>query len=1277
MPSGRLDEARDYAFADLALALRKRGGLTQRELASLLHVSGQSIHTWESGLSYPGTTHLKELIALYLDRGALASGREEQEAAAMWASVRERAPRRVQPFDPAWFAALQGAPVRSAPAAPDPLAEAGPAPRQDWGEAPTAPVLHGRAEELAALANWVREGSCRVVQVLGTGGVGKTTLAAQLSYELASVFAVIYWRSLRNALPVDEWLAGAIAALTAGQAVAPEGFDDRLALLLGLLRARPALLVLDNLEAVLEPGTPEVRYRTGLEGYRTVLERLADGAHRGCLLLTSREQPLRADGRAIRALHLEGLGVEDGRALLGSRALAGDDGAWRTLVARYGGNPLALAVVGETIRGVFGGNIAAFLAQDAAVFGGIRQLLDAQVRRLSGSERAILGWLAARREPAGFAALVDGLGPGVARGDVVEALEALQRRSLVEWGLGGTFTLQPAVLEYAVAHAPTWAPAASGLAPQPTAAGTPDRPPTNLPQARTSFVGRAAELATLAQALDPATRTGSRLLTLTGVAGCGKTRLALAVADMVRDAYGDGAWLVGLAALPASPGAEPTPVAAAALGALGLHEQPGQEPLDTLVAHLQPRHLLLVLDNCEHVVAACAALAARLLGACPMVRILTTSQQALGYAGETAWRVAPLEVPPPVEGAATPGAVQLLEQSDAVQLFVQRAHAVLPGFELRAETTANVAAICRRLDGLPLAIELAAARLNVLSVAEILARLDDRFRLLRRGRRGATDRHQTLQATLDWSYGLLDPAAQAVLRRLAVFSGGWEVTAAEVVCAGEAVAAVDVLDVLDELLERSLLYVQQAEGLPRYGMLETVRQYGAQQLEWAGEAGAVRDRHLRWCATLAEQAAPALLGSVQALWLARLKREHDNLRAALQWALDRNLDTLGLRTAGSLGKFWLRGGHQREGRRWLGALLALAPHGEDAEGLAVRATALETAAGLAEDAHEFAQATALYVESDGLKRTLGQAEHSAAMLMNAAVGARAGGEYARATALLEECLDQYRELGNRASPLDDGLGLSLSFAFRFTHLALVLRERGAYARAVALCQECLALARELGDAEGVGQALLSLADVARDQGDTARMHAFGEESLALFRDLGQPYGVGFSLNNLAQAAYLDGDLARAASRAAESASIFRDMQAGPSLAEVLITLGRVRGAQGETAAALANLSEALALATPKGPRLVVAAALEERGVQAVRQGHERHGIHLLGAVARMRQAMGTPVRPADRPTIEGALAAARASLGDPTFIDVWAAGQALSEEQLVQAAAMPEDDAAR
>ena len=283
MSSSRFDEDRDYAFADQALALRKRAGLTQRDIGALLDVSLHSIHAWEAGRSYPATERLQRLIAVYVERGAFRTGREEEEAAALWATVRAKAARRTPPFDPAWFAGLPRTGDDGRPTAPVTPADAAAAPRQDWGEAPAAPVIQGRAAELSTLARWIGEEHSRVVQVLGAGGIGKTTIAVQLAHDLAPAFTAVYWRSLRNAPPAEEWLAGAIGALSTGQAALPDGLAARLGLLLEALRAQRALLVLDNLEAVLEPGAPEVRYRAGYEGYGTLLQRLAESVHQGCL----------------------------------------------------------------------------------------------------------------------------------------------------------------------------------------------------------------------------------------------------------------------------------------------------------------------------------------------------------------------------------------------------------------------------------------------------------------------------------------------------------------------------------------------------------------------------------------------------------------------------------------------------------------------------------------------------------------------------------------------------------------------------------------------------------------------------------------------------------------------------------------------------------------------------------------------------------------------------------------------------------------------------------
>ena len=793
---------------------------------------------------------------------------------------------------------------------------------------------------------------------------------------------------------------------------------------------------------------------------------------------------------------------------------------------------------------------------------------------------------------------------------------------------------------------------------------SPEPHPTNFSPARTSFVGRVAAMAGLRQALDRTTGTPASLLTVTGVAGCGKTRLALTVADAVKANYPDGVWLVELAPLPANGTADPAPIEAATLAAIRLRERSGRTPLNTLTDHLKSRRLLLVLDNCEHVVAACAALTAQLLAACAELQILTTSQYPLGIASEIVWRLDMLEVPPGLEGVPTPQQVEQLGQSEAVQLFVQRARAVRPDFALSTETAAAVASICGQLDGLPLAIELAAAHLNVLRVDELLRRLTNRFTVLRRGGRSVVDRHQTLQATMDWSYRLLELPDQAVLRRLAVFSGGWDVAAAETVCAGEPVSGEKSLEGLDELVARSLIYVSLVDGVPRYGMLETVRQYGLQHLHLTGETARVRDRHLEWCVRLAKEAKLAVLGQEQVAWLGRLDREHDNLRTGLQWALRQGLAGLGLQIAARLWQFWRSRGYMSEGRYWFASLLAL-PADDDVVSLGVRASALEGAAWLAQDDFDFAQASALFAQSATLRRALGQDEPRAGSLINAALEARAKGDYAHATALLEETLAQHYALENSDNIIQDHLGLSRSPAYHYTMLALVLREQGHFLRATALSQEALMLYRRLGDAEGVGNALLSLCDIARDQGDTARVRAYGEESLAIFRDLGLKWAIGFALNNLAVADYLEGDLPRAARFAGQSEAIFRSLQSWLSLPEVLVTAGRVRGAQGEAGAARAAFTEALRLAWEKGPRWVVAAALEALGVAEIGRGRDQQKVKLLAAAARLRQSMGVPVRPADQPGLDRALTSARMTLGQAAVVSAWTAGESVPLEEAV------------
>ena len=436
----------------------------------------------------------------------------------------------------------------------------------------------------------------------------------------------------------------------------------------------------------------------------------------------------------------------------------------------------------------------------------------------------------------------------------------------------------------------------------------------NLPLQLTSFIGREREIDEVKHLL-----TTTRLLTLTGAGGCGKTRLALQVAADAPGVYPDGVWLGELAAL-----SDPALVPHAVASAVGAREIPGSTVTESLVGYLRTRTLLLVLDNCEHVVGAAAELVDALLRSCPGVRILATSREPLGSAGETTWRVPSLAVPP--HSAVGELDLEHLTQYETVQLFIDRALAALPGFVVTSQNAAALAEICRRLDGIPLAIELAAARVRAFSVDQIAARLDDRFRLLTAGQRTAMPRQQTLRATVDWSYMLLSDPERALLRRLSVFAGGWAFEAAEAVAAGDGIHTYAVLDLLPQLVDKSLVIAEEQRGAVRYRLLETIRQYARDRLQEAGEAERTRDRHLTYFLQLAEEAEPKLRGSEDRLFLVRLEEEHANLRLALEWGLTPSArGDAALRLSGALTWFWWLRSYHDEGRRWLARALAATP----------------------------------------------------------------------------------------------------------------------------------------------------------------------------------------------------------------------------------------------------------------------------------------------------------------------------------------------------------------
>jgi predicted ATPase/DNA-binding winged helix-turn-helix (wHTH) protein len=609
----------------------------------------------------------------------------------------------------------------------------------------------------------------------------------------------------------------------------------------------------------------------------------------------------------------------------------------------------------------------------------------------------------------------------------------------------------------------------------------------NLPYQLTSFVGREQEIAQLEELV-----AANRLVTLTGAGGSGKTRLAMEVASRLVDAFSDGVWLVELASL-----SDPRLVPQAVAQAFDVKEQATRPLTETLGDYLASKKLLLVLDNAEHLLEACVQLVAEIVRRGPDIAVLVTSRERLGMTGELTYRVPSLTVP----GASETAMPETVSSYEGVRLFVERAKLVRPHFSLERENASFVAFICARLDGMPLAIELAAPRLRSMSVEELSQRLDQRFALLSDGSRSALPRHRTLQSTIDWSYDLLREREKLLLQRLSVFAGGWTLAAAEEVCAGDGIEHRDILDLLTSLADKSLLVPEQEDAQTRYRLLETVRQYARDRLEDAGGSAALRLRHRDCYLALAEEADPKLRGPEQAEWLRRLEEEHENLRAGLEWGLAEAGSKGGLRLCGALQRFWWTRGHFTEGREWCTRVLCKAGAEERTR---ERAYVLNGAGVLSHYQGDYPAARAFHEESLAIRRELGDRFGIASSLNNLGNPALNPSDYPASRAVLEESLAIRRELGDRF-----GLAASLG------NLGNVVLNQGDYPAAKVLLEESLAIRRELGDRYGIALSLSNLGNVVLNQGDIPAARALLEESLAIRRELGDRYGIPYSLEGLA------------------------------------------------------------------------------------------------------------------------------------------------------------------
>ena len=774
-----------------------------------------------------------------------------------------------------------------------------------------------------------------------------------------------------------------------------------------------------------------------------------------------------------------------------------------------------------------------------------------------------------------------------------------------------------------------------------------DTHPNNLPVQLTSFIGREQELTAVGHLLR---HENVRLLTLTGPGGVGKTRLALQVAAELSDRFADGVFFVNLAQV-----RDPVLVIHAIAQTLGIREGSGQSLPEQVKQELQHKHMLLLLDNVEQVVSAGVQLV-DVLAACPRLKVLVTSREVLHVQAEHEFPLLPLALP-------DPGHLQdlaVLSHYSAVALFLQRAQAVKPDFQLTQATARAIAEICVRLDGLPLAIELAAARMKLFPPQALLARLDQRLAVLTGTSRDVPARQQTLRNTIAWSYHLLDAAEQRLFRQLSVFIGGCTLEAVEAVCAdsSDGGEAGQVWERVASLLDKSLLQQTEQEGEePRLVMLETIREYGLEQMLAHREMEAAHKAHAEYYLRLSEQAEPELVGPRQAVWLERLEQEHENLRAVMHWSLeqtegvreDGRAREIALRLGGALRHFWYMRSYFSEGQDFLERALTL----HDGVAASVRAKALFAATRLNASLGYLERAEALCEESLALYRELGDTAGIASSIHLLAAISWGMGNLALARSQEEESLALFKEVGDMRA-----------VSYALVYLGNLAIDQGEYTRARSLLEDGVTMNKERGDTTSLADSLFDLARLCYvSRGELTQAHTWLEESLALYRELGDKESIAYCFYLGGLLALGEGDTTLAYSQAEQAVALFKEMRHRHGTTVSLYALAQVVEASGNDARAQSLYEEGIAVARKEGNRQTVAFGLEGLARVVAVQGELSWAARLWGAAETLRETSGTPIAPRERPAYESSVTAARAQLGEKFFAIAWAEGRLMTPGQ--------------